>query len=827
MTPDLRARLDSVVIPHLRDQFARALPFFFTGAGFSVGANNILGMPVPAGDALKRDLWGICFPGQEYEKENSLQDLYEHAFVRHKGDLTARLTQALTVATDSIPGWYQRFFSFPWAGGYTLNVDDLAASVARQFDLPRRLAEVSARSPSSMPGTPRTSSDTLEIVHLNGGIADIPDRVTFSVTQYAERLGTPDPWYFRLTGELISRAFVFIGTQLDEPSLWQYLELRRTKGARGMKELRPRSYLVTPHLPMSRQVLLAEFHIEWLPMTAEQFVVEILDPLASAAVAGLDLLRLSAGSAPSRPELSDISTLSRAPLQPSDFLLGQEPVWGDLQSGRAIVRESDEEFWSRANGIRQREGTKGVLLVTGTAGSGKSTALMRLGLRFAAEGERVGWVDRETELSVRDIRRAMKAVDAPSILAIDEADMFGVELPALIRDVALYDNAPLVMITIRSGKVERALNSQQLVGVPMSEVTVPLLADSDIDALIDALDKEHRLGVLKALPHSAQVQAFRDQAGRELLVAMIQATSGQRFEAKAAAEFEELQANEQVIYALVAVATALRYSLTSQDLLIASGDASNTALNVVDQLKRRHIITAAAGPEQAFRARHRIIGQLVFDHLQRNQRLADVMAGLALAAATKVNPTSPPSSRPMRFLRSVISHDLLIRTVGREVARNIYGSVQVTLSWSFHYWLQRGSLEVEDGDLSLAKNFLDQARNLAPDDPFVENEYAYLQFARAISNVSAVEAPKLVQEAVDSLLDLARRRRHGGEHPYHVLGSQGLSWARRGIIPRDEKQRFLLMLITTVEEGVQRFPVAPLKQLLRDLKQEQLSLAAS
>lgn len=824
---DVRERIDSVVIPYLREQFSRALPFFFTGAGFSRDAKNILAMPVSSGADLKHELWNVCFPGQAYEEGNSLQDLYEQALVRHKGELATRMTQALTVDADSIPAWYRVFFGFPWAGGYTLNVDDLATATARKHELPRKIAEVSARSPHSTPGTPRTSSDTLEIVHLNGTIADIPDRVTFSVTQFAERLGVPDPWYFRLTGELISRPFVFIGTQLDEPSLWQYLELRRSRGARGMKELRPRSYLVSPHLPLARQALLAEFNIEWLQMTAEQLVLDVLGPIASAATTGLDLLRRSAGSPPSKPALPEVSTLAQAPMQPSDFLLGQEPVWGDLQSGRAIVRESDDSFRKKAGALLAKEGTKGVLLVTGTAGSGKSTALMRLALGFSARGARVGWIDRETEITVRDIRRAMKGSDAPVVLAIDEADMFGSELPSLIREVVLSEGAPLLMLTIRSGKVERALNLAQIRDVPIDEVTVPLLADADIGALIDALAKEQRLGRLKGLSRSEQVRAFREQANRELLVAMIQATSGERFEARAVAEFQDLQPNEQTVYALVAVATALHYSLTSQDIVIASGDVSNTALNIVDQLKRRHIIGAPAGDQQAFRARHHVIAQLVLEHLQKNQRLADVMAGLALAAATKVNPTSSSSSRAMRFLRSVINHDRLIRTVGREVARNIYGSVEVALSWSFHYWLQRGSLEVEAGDLSLAKNFLDQARSLAPDDPFVENEYAYLQFARALSNVAAVEAPELVKEATDSLLDLIRRRRHGSEYPYHVLGSQGLSWARRGVRRGEEKERFVLMLIATVEEGVQRFPyVAELKQLLQDLKKEQLGSAS-
>ena len=34
----------------------------------------------------------------------------------------------------------------------------------------------------------KVSSEALEVVHFNGTLADIPDDITFSASQYAERL---------------------------------------------------------------------------------------------------------------------------------------------------------------------------------------------------------------------------------------------------------------------------------------------------------------------------------------------------------------------------------------------------------------------------------------------------------------------------------------------------------------------------------------------------------------------------------------------------------------------------------------------------------------
>jgi hypothetical protein len=59
----------------------------------------------------------------------------------------------------------------------------------------------------------------LDVIHLNGTLGDVPDGVTFSVTQYAQRLPGSDPIYRRLSAELLTSPFVFVGTSLDEPPL--------------------------------------------------------------------------------------------------------------------------------------------------------------------------------------------------------------------------------------------------------------------------------------------------------------------------------------------------------------------------------------------------------------------------------------------------------------------------------------------------------------------------------------------------------------------------------------------------------------------------------
>jgi hypothetical protein len=42
---------------------------------------------MPTVEELKKDLWHLCFPGDPFESNAALQDLYEHALIRHRNDL--------------------------------------------------------------------------------------------------------------------------------------------------------------------------------------------------------------------------------------------------------------------------------------------------------------------------------------------------------------------------------------------------------------------------------------------------------------------------------------------------------------------------------------------------------------------------------------------------------------------------------------------------------------------------------------------------------------------------------------------------------------------
>lgn len=325
--------LPSNVVPYLRDRFRRADIVLFTGAGFSQGARNRDGEVLPLGRDLQPLLWHLCFPSDPHDPRASLQDLFEYARLRQNRQLRDLLLRKLTVEGTSLPRYYEQIFSLPWYRAYTLNVDDLGAALSRQVSLPRPILSVSATSRRARP-LAYDESRNLQLMYLNGMLEDAPDGVTFSTTQYAERLARQEPLYAQCAVDVLSRAVVFIGTPLDESPLWQHVELRR-RGDPGVRELRRRSFIVTPELDRARRELLErEFNVEHLPLTLEQFVDDVLLGIGDAAPEGMAVLRTIHSTRAERTQVPLAAELAaERPSTSTEYLLGQSPTWADIREG--------------------------------------------------------------------------------------------------------------------------------------------------------------------------------------------------------------------------------------------------------------------------------------------------------------------------------------------------------------------------------------------------------------------------------------------------------------------------------------------------------------
>ena len=319
---------------------------------------------------------------------------------------------------------------------------------------------------------------------------------------------------------------------------------------------------------------------------------------------------------------------------------------------------------------------------------------------------------------------------------------------------------------------------------------------------------------------------FNRLAGRQLLVAMIEATSGRKFNDKIDDECSQLPEEQRLVYAICALATRSRIGLTLDEILAAVGETSADELEIINSLKRQHLLISSRDNQLSLR--HRVIAEQVISWLRKMRQLGQPVEGLLFAMAVQYLREKSTSSRAFRLMVRLINHQFMIEHIGDpSTVREIYESLGSVLGDDYHYWLQRGSFELERGDLDLAENYLNQARGLAGDDHRVRTAWSYMSLRRAAELAQGAESGwrERAEEAMAELIDVIDTR-PSESHAFHILGSQGLHYARRALLTFDEQLRLLNRLRGIVRRGVALHADSDeLKQLSADLEKEYLLLA--
>lgn len=694
--------------------------------------------------------------------------VFDAAMHRSPKLLREQLQRVFTVDRGALPERYRTWLTLPWHRIYTLNIDDIDAAVSEAPGA--RLQILSAL--SSTPGVVR--EDATAVVHLNGTLVEFPE-VTFTPADFASRTVSIDPWYEEFVADLISRPVVVVGSVLDESPLWHYLEQRGGRG--GGKELRPRSWLVSPHLDVARRAMLRGLNIEHLAMSEEEFFNTVLASAAPRLIAAREATR----SANKDNALLDVArSIQKASAGDAGFLLGATPTWGDVTNGYAATFEFDQTLSDEIEGL-----SSGTISVIGSAGSGKTTSLMRAASVLSAAGNSVLWLDRETEIRSSDLIREVQARE-PDYLFIDDLDRFSDHARQLLTGLHGASDALVVVTGTRSGRyVNLGYDRRLSLDVTLEQSR---LTDGDAEALLDELGRGRRLGALVTLNRREQINQITKRADRQLLVTLIEATSGRRFTEKIAEECRSLSGVEQALYGVACTALwADNKPLSKRDLLFAAQRSAepNATLAALTRLTDAHLLRVENG---RLRPRHRVVAESAVDFFRAERLLGSWITDLIFLTASHYDLHNMKRSRYGRLLIRLISHNQLRTQLGDvETVRRVYGAAEAWLEKDPHFWLQRGSFETDHGDLPAADNYLRQAYALAPDDWFVDTAWAMLQLKKAVQEPMRADAHVLAEEALELLIPIMKNSDLESPHTFAVYQIWGLKWLRSANLGTQEE----------------------------------------
>ena len=637
-------------------------------------------------------------------------------------------------------------------------------------------------------------------------IEDIPDKVTFSREQYSEKITIPDAYYSMLSADILQHPFIFIGSQLDEDIFWHYIYLRKRRGAmRNFREFRPNSFIVIPKISQVKKELLKEYNITWIPQTASKFSENFLLPLEAESKKGFMKIKqiTEESTATTIPLVSNLITLDSNRASYAPYLLGAEPSWKDIYSGLSIERDKEKEWIEQMNNcMTNNKKITPIFIFTGTAGNGKTSIAMRTALKLTNKDQTVGWIDRDSSIPPHKINNLVENTEKLEVLFIDTPDIYGREISQIISDLALRNKLKFIALVLRGSKVDHLIKSPLFDNsIQIKEFSTYKLTDNEINNILDLLEDQNLIGALKQKNRNEQINIFKDKSDRQLIVAMIEATSGKDFVEKICEEFEELNDTDRQIYCLVAVATSRNHYLLKDEVLLGIGEIDNTTINTIDILVRRGLLI---DDHNRLKVRHRVIAQKVSDRLSSDKQLILYYARLAYIAAVKSVTPNSEEKRMKRLLKKIINHEFLFKISSDiDEAQSLYESIEDLLKDDHHFWLQRGCFELGRNRLNTAKNYLNQSFNLSSNDPLVILSLAHLHFKEAIANPNTEKSFMLAKEAYDVIDQLIKQRGMTDLYPYHVLGTQGFLWAKKGIKEIEKRKRYLQNLLSILEKGVE------------------------
>lgn len=307
-----------------------------------------------------------------------------------------------------------------------------------------------------------------------------------------------------------------------------------------------------------------------------------------------------------------------------------------------------------------------------------------------------------------------------------------------------------------------------------SEYELKYLTSKEIDSLLGLLDTNRALEKLEPLNYEQRKARFADHAGRQLLVALHEATYGKPFEKIIVDEFNHLTPREaQAIYLSICVLNRLNVPVRAGVISRIHG------ISFVEFRQRlfaplEHVVLAEYDPiirDYCYRARHPHIADMVFTEiLSTPEDRYD--AYIKCLRALNVD----YSSDRLAFRQMIRGRVVLELFPNYDMAKSIFAAAQEALGDDAHLMHQMAIYEMHrpNGSLQESTRLLRQATDLAPDDRTIKHSMAENRLKLAETSRTALERDRYLEEATAISASLTATDRTE-PYPYHTLAKIGLT----------------------------------------------------
>jgi len=807
----------------LETQIREGRAVLVLGAGASLSATDKFGNHPPKTSDLT-NLLSDRYLGGNY-KDFPLNQVAEFAI--SETDLVTVQEYIRNLLEPFNPSRAHRMLpSFAWRAIATTNYDRLIErayeSDSKSLQIPRPFIENGDRIEDRM-----RDSRAVMLLKLHGCITRTTNPncpLILTTDQYIEHRKGRSRIFDHFTELSRENTLVFVGQSLQDPDLRAIL-LELTKETTS----RPRYYMVAPSFDDVQKRFWENRKITPLCATFEQFM-ECLDSRIRSDLRGLSVARPQT-EFPIQERFKKLTVaLSQACIQflntdveyvkgvsatstvdPIRFYKGTNPGWSAVEQKLDVPRQLSDTILTEHFLIEESEHLERTefILIKAHAGAGKTVALRRIAWDAAHDYDCLClYLKPYGVINAAAIQELINLCQERIYLFVDDAADRIRELTSLFKNIGPEGK---LLTVIAAERINEWNSTNDSLGSSVTtEYELRYLSLREIDRLLELLESHRALGTLEHQSYANRRRAFSELAGRQLLVALHEATLGKPFEDIIVDEYSHISpAQAQRIYLTICVLNRL-------GVPVRAGIISRVHGVQFEEFREKlfapleHVVESEENPvirDFVYRARHPHIAEIVFERVL-NQAEERYDAYIRCMRALNVDYQDDARAfRQMvhgRTLTQVFpNHDLAIGVF--DVARELVGDESYLLHQMALYEMHRSG-----GNLQFAGKLLTEAAAKSTGDMNIRHSLAEHSLRCAESARTPLEREKYLTQAA-SIASEVRNTRPDDVHGYHTIIKVAISRLRptlekaEGVL-NDEVESVIRHIERNLSDALQRFP---------------------
>ena len=809
--------IPNILVDHIRDGKA----VLFLGSGASRGALHSARLQPPIGDELSKII-ADKFLGPEFY-DRPLTQIAELAI--SETDLFTVQTFIASLFKEFNPAEFHKLIpKFVWKAIVTTNYDLI---IERAYDLVNQKMQALVPFKKNIEKVEEKlrSHESVCYFKLHGCITDINDSdipLILTPDQYVTARKGRNRLFERVESLAYEYPLVFVGHSLSDLDIRAILlEISQ------IGEARPRSYIVAPNITPQEQRFWESRRFSCIKLSFEDFLNDInnkiTEPLRKLATLKIEREHAFFNDfCPidnARPSQSLLTLLTRdteyvhkgyksTKADPNAFYKGYLVDWSPIIDELDVRRSMSDNIISEVILSTEEDRSENVefFLIKGHAGSGKSVLIKRLAWEAAVTFNKIclsikpsGYPDYEPLLEMFNICK--KRI----FLFIDPVNNFS-EIISKFIVRARKDNLPITIIGAERNNVWNT-ECEELKSYLTDSYEVRYLSEKEIENLLALLKKHNSLGYLEGLGYEAQKEALAKRAGRQLLVALHEATLGKPFADILFDEYKSIGSlSAQSLYLTVCIMHRLgiptRAGLISRVHSIPFRTFKEklfAPLEFIVFAREDRIIG-----DYMYQTRHSHIAELVLekvltDSQDRFDEYVRVIGALDISFNTDRD----------AFKGLLKAKQLIELFNDPQMIRDIYNIAHKRDDENPFLLQQEAIFEMSSpgGSLDKASSLLQKAHKKAPRIKSIAHSLSELALKKADRSNNLIEKKKYRDDARNIAIQLTQDLELKS-HPIHTLLKIGIDELNESIEANDEPtlQRKIKDIEKDLERAVQLFP---------------------